>query len=61
MKRYHVIIGGLAAAVLLAAVGTMDATAEQQQIDRYCDMVEQGNWPAYRDDVACASQEKVNE
>lgn len=53
MKRYHVIIGGLAAAVLLAAVGTMDATAEQQQIDRYCDMVEQGNWPAYRDDVVC--------
>lgn len=53
MKRYHVILGGLAAAVLLAVVGTMDAETEDKAEHRYCDMVEQGAWGAYRDDVVC--------
>lgn len=55
MKRYHAILGGLAAAALLITVGTMDANDSQQQAKIYNEKVCSGVHPDYKQlGVKCA-------
>lgn len=42
---------------LFGLVGTMGYQDEQMLISDYCDQVEAGNWPAYRDDIVCSKVE----
>lgn len=53
MKRYQVILGAVAIVVALGFVGAIDAEEQELAAARYCDMVEQGAWGAYREDVDC--------
>lgn len=42
---------------LFGLVGTMDYQDEQMLIVDYCNQVEAGKWPAYRDDIVCSKVE----
>lgn len=43
----------LALLALFAAASHMDFNDQQVEQARYCEMVESGTWPAYRDDDPC--------
>ena len=53
MKRYQVILGATAVVVAFVIMGTIDAEEQERAAAKYCDMVEQGAWGAYREDVSC--------
>ena len=52
LKSSAVILGLLAAIVLLSLVGRMEEQDQGMVDAHYCEMVEAGHWPAYRD-VEC--------
>lgn len=51
------VLAVIAAVALFGLVGQMDYEDEVSQEAHYCDMVEAGNWPAYRDDIVCSKVE----
>ena len=51
------VLAVIAAVALFCLVGQMDYEDAVNQEARYCDMVEAGNWPAYRDDIVCSKVE----
>lgn len=50
MKRssLHILVAGCVLAVY-AVASTMDFEDEQREFDHYCNMVEEGHWPDYKD------------
>ena len=51
-KTHYAIILGLIL-VAMAWLGNADAKDEQREQDRYCEMVAEGTWPAYRGTEGC--------
>ncbi|QZI87786.1 hypothetical protein PODOV008v2_p0022 [Vibrio phage 44E38.1] len=51
------VLAVIAAVALFGLVGQMDYEDAVKQEAHYCDMVEAGNWPAYRDDIFCSKVE----
>lgn len=51
------VLAVIAAVALFCIVGQMDYEDAVNQEAHYCDMVEAGNWPAYRDDIVCSKVE----
>ncbi|QZI91253.1 hypothetical protein PODOV050v2_p0024 [Vibrio phage 66E30.1] len=51
------VLAVIAAVALFGLVGQMDYEDAVNQEAHYCDMVEAGNWPAYRDDIFCSKVE----
>lgn len=48
------VLAVIAAVALFGLVGQMDYEDAVSTENHYCDMVEAGNWPAYRDDIVCS-------
>ena len=51
------VLAVIAAVALFGLVGQMDYEDAVTQEAHYCDMVEAGKWPAYRDDIVCSKVE----
>lgn len=55
MKKASIkVLSVMAAVALFGLVGQMDYEDAVNQEAHYCDMVEAGHWPAYRDDIDCS-------
>lgn len=52
MKARKLLIG-LVVLGLFGLVGSMDYQDELAEERHYCQMVKEGNWPAFKDDVNC--------
>jgi len=48
------VLAGVAALALFGLVGSMDYQDEVNAELHYCNMVAEGLWPAYRDDIDCS-------
>ena len=60
MKRYQVILIGLAMLAAFGLLGSMDKEEEERQAQEYCEMVKlwkatngQSGWPAFNGEGAC--------
>ena len=60
MKRYQVILIGIAMLAAFGLLGSMDKEEDQRQQDEYCAMVKlwkqtngQAGWPAYNGEGVC--------
>lgn len=48
MKTYKIILGAAVVLLLIGFVGSMHAEDELREEVRYCNMVEAGHWPDFR-------------
>lgn len=60
MKRYQVILIGLALLAAFGLLGSLDKEEEERQVQEYCEMVKlwkttkgQAGWPAYNGEGVC--------
>jgi hypothetical protein len=60
MKRYQVILIGLALLAAFGLLGSLDKEEEERQAQEYCEMVKlwkatngQSGWPAFNGEGAC--------
>jgi hypothetical protein len=60
MKRYQIILIGLALLAAFGLLGSMDKEEEERQAQEYCEMVKlwkatngQSGWPAFNGEGAC--------
>jgi len=60
MKRYQVILIGLALLAAFGLLGSLDKEEEERQAQEYCEMVKlwkatkgQAGWPAFNGEGAC--------
>lgn len=60
MKRYQIILIGLALLVAFGLLGSLDKEEEERQAQEYCEMVKlwkatngQSGWPAFNGEGAC--------
>ena len=51
------VLAVIAAVALFGLAGQMDYEYAVDAENHYCDMVEAGNWPDYRDDIVCSKVE----
>lgn len=51
------VLAVVAAVALFGLVGQLDYEDAVNAENHYCDMVEAGKWPAYRDDIVCSKVE----
>jgi len=51
------VLAVVSAVALFGLVGQMDYNDEQMLVADYCNQVEAGSWPAYRDDIICSKVE----
>lgn len=56
-KPWQLFVLGFTMAMLLGLVSGMDLQDDLEMTAFYCDMVAQGNWPAYDKAIDCSYQE----
>lgn len=55
-KPWHLIALGMVFAVLFGMVGSFDYQDAQANHALYCEMVQEGTWPAYNSAIDCVNQ-----
>ena len=56
-KPWHLIAIGAAFAVLFGMVGSFDYQEEKASAKLYCEMIQEGTWPAYDNSIDCVNED----
>ena len=56
-KPWQLFVLGVIFAVLFGVVGSFDYQDAQRQRSHYCEMVQEGTWPAYDNSIDCVNED----
>ena len=56
LKHWHLVVLGVAFAVLFGVAGSFDYQDEVVSQSLYCEMVQEGTWPAYDNSIDCVNE-----
>ena len=57
VKSWHLIALGMVFAVLFGMVGSFDYQEEKANHALYCEMIQEGTWPAYNKAIDCVNED----
>lgn len=61
VKPWHLVVLGAAFAMLFGMVGSFDIEDAQASQALYCEMVQEGTWPAYDNAIDCVNEDTENQ
>ena len=60
-KHWHLVVLGVVFTVLFGMVGSFDYQDAQASHALYCEMVQEGTWPAYNNSIVCVNEGTGNQ
>lgn len=60
-KPWHLVVLGVAFAMLFGMVGSFDYQDAQTSHALYCEMIKEGTWPAYDNSIDCVNEDSAKQ